>query len=60
MPHLLNGWLKVDESQKQELWIKSAVAEENCELSYNEIFCANINISCAILLVVQSYVLQCL
>ncbi len=33
--------LKVNERQQQELWIKSAVAEENCELAYNEIFCAN-------------------
>ncbi len=36
----LNGWFKVDESQKQELWIKSAVAKENCELGYNKKFCA--------------------
>ncbi len=34
-------WLKIDESQKQELWIKSAVTEENCDLIYNEIFCDN-------------------
>ncbi len=37
----LNGWLKVDESQKQELWIKSAVAEENCELYNNKSCCHN-------------------
>ncbi len=41
MTHLLNDWLKVDESQKQELWIKSVDAKENCELIYNKIFCAN-------------------
>jgi len=40
-PGWLNGWLKVNESQKRELWIKSAVAEDNCELIYNETFCAN-------------------
>jgi hypothetical protein len=27
--------------RKQELWIKNAVAKENCELVYNKIFCAN-------------------
>jgi hypothetical protein len=37
MARWLNGWLKVDESQKRELWIKSAVAEENCKLVYNDI-----------------------
>ncbi len=37
----LNDWLKVDESQKKELWIKSVLAKENCELAYNEILCAN-------------------
>ncbi len=31
MQHWLNGWLKVNEGQKQELYIKSAVAEENDE-----------------------------
>ncbi len=40
MPRWLTGWLKVDESQKQELWIKSAVAKENCELGYHKIFIA--------------------
>ena len=45
MPSWLNGWLKVNESQKQELGIKSAVAEENCELGYNKIFCANAKVS---------------
>ncbi len=43
MPCRLNGRLKVNECQKQELWIKSAVAEQNCELIYNEIFCADAN-----------------
>jgi hypothetical protein len=41
IPHYLNNGLKVDEIQKPELWIKSAVAEENCQLVYNKIFCAN-------------------
>jgi hypothetical protein len=41
MPRWLNGWLKVNESQKQELWIKSAIAEENCEGIYNKKICAN-------------------
>ncbi len=41
MSDWLNVWIKVDESQKQELWIKSAIAEENCELVRNKIFCAN-------------------
>ncbi len=36
--------LKVDESQKHELRIKNAVAEEHCELSNNAIFCANAKI----------------
>ncbi len=40
MPCWLNGWWKVDESQKQEVWIKSAVVEENCELGYHKIFIA--------------------
>ncbi len=44
MPRWSNGWLKVDESQKQELRIKSAGAEENGELIYNKIFCANTKI----------------
>jgi hypothetical protein len=30
--------------QKQELLIQSVVAEENCELVYNEIFCANVKL----------------
>jgi hypothetical protein len=38
---LIKYWLKVDASQKQELWIKSALSEEICELYYKEIFCAN-------------------
>jgi hypothetical protein len=29
MPHWLNGLLKLNESQEQELWIKTAVAVEN-------------------------------
>ncbi len=37
----IKSWLKVDESQKQELWIKSVVAKENCGLSYTKIFSAN-------------------
>ncbi len=41
MPHWLNGWLKVNERQERELWIKSMADKENCELVYNEIFCAN-------------------
>ncbi len=41
MPGWLNAWLKVNESQKQVLWIKSVVAEESYELIYDEIFCAN-------------------
>jgi hypothetical protein len=41
IPRWLNDLLKVEESQKQELWIKSVVAQKNCELIYNEIFCAN-------------------
>ncbi len=44
MPRWLNSWLKVDESQKQELWIKSEWAEENGELVYNKIFCADTKI----------------
>ncbi len=42
MPRWLNGLLKLNESQKQELWIKSLVAKENCQLIYNKIFCANV------------------
>jgi hypothetical protein len=41
---LIKSWLKVDESQKQELWIKRTVAKEICGLSYNKIFGANVKI----------------
>jgi len=43
---LIKWWLKVDESQKKELWIESAVAEEIFELSCNKIFCANVKSTC--------------
>ncbi len=41
----LNGWLKVNGSQKQEVWIKSMVAKDNCELGCDKIFCANAKVS---------------
>ena len=44
MPRWLKDWIEVNESQKQELGIKSAVAEENCELIYNKICYASIKL----------------
>jgi hypothetical protein len=55
MKWLIKWGLKLDESHKQELQIKSAVMEENCELSYKKIICANTKISPKIKVSINGY-----